>query len=403
MNVFVARQPIFDTKQRVYGYELLYRSGMENAYREADGDKASLSVIGNTLLVIGSQQISQGRKVFVNFTRKLLLEGAASYLPKEIGVIEILEDIRPDDKLIEAIKTIRSHGYLLALDDFVLHGNEYNPFLRFVDIIKVDVRETDEVERKLIAERFSGSGKVKLLAEKTETREEFENAVQLGYSYFQGYFFCKPVILARRDISGKKIHYLRILKELGADNPSFKAIKEIIEHNPSFAYKLLQYVNSAFFGLRHEVTSIMHALELLGEEEIRKWASLAALMELGRDQPQELLRLCLLRARFGENLAGLAGHGKQRSEYFFLGLFSCMDVLLGRPLEEILDELPIQSYIKEALLGAPNPFRAILDLSIAYEKGDWKAFLVAATRLRIDESQVPEAYGRAVEWADRIF
>lgn len=403
MNVFVARQPIFDTKQRVYGYEILYRSGMENAYSETDGDKASLFVIGSSLLVIGSQQISNGRKVFVNFTRNLLLEGMATYLPKEIGVIEILENIEPDEKLIETIKGIRSQGYMLALDDFVLKGNEYNPFLELVDIIKVDFRHADETDRKSIADRFGSSGKIKLLAEKTETREDFENALKLGYDYFQGYFFCKPVILARRDISGRKIHYLRILKELSAENPSFKAIKEIIEHNPSFAYKLLQYVNSAFFGVRREVTSVMHALELLGEDEIRKWASLAVLMELGSDQPQELLRLSLLRGRFCENLAPLAGYRKQKSELFFMGLFSCMDVLLGRPLQEILEDLPIQSTIKEALLGQPNPFRVILDLALSYEKGDWTDFLSAVAGLGIDQTTVPEAYSSAIEWADRIF
>ena len=108
MDVFIARQPIFDTKQSVYGYELLYRSGVENVYSEADGDKASFSVIGNTLLVIGPQQISQGKRIFVNFTRNLLLEGAATYLPKGIGVVEILEDVEPDDELIKAIKMIRS-------------------------------------------------------------------------------------------------------------------------------------------------------------------------------------------------------------------------------------------------------------------------------------------------------
>ncbi len=403
MNVFVARQPIFDTKQRVYGYEILYRSGMENVYSEADGDKASLFVIGSSLLVIGSQQISNGRKIFVNFTRNLLLEGMATYLPKEIGVIEILENIEPDEKLIETIKFIRSQGYMLALDDFVLKGNEYSPFLKLVDIIKVDFQHADERDRKVIADRFRNSGKVKLLAEKTETREDFENALKLGYDYFQGYFFCKPVILARRDISGRKIHYLRILKELSAENPSFKAIKEIIEHNPSFAYKLLQYVNSAFFGVRREVTSVRHALELLGEDEIRKWASLAVLMELGSDQPQELLRLSLLRGRFCENLASLAGYRKQKSELFFMGLFSCMDVLLSRPLQEILEDLPIQSTIKEALLGQPNPFRVILDLALSYERGDWTSFLSTVAGLGIDQTTVPEAYSSAIDWADRIF
>ena len=212
MDIFIARQPIFDGEKRVYGYELLYRSGVENMYSEADGDKASLSVIGNTLLVVGAKQISEGKRIFVNFTRKLLLEDAATYLPKKIGVVEILEDVEPDDELMKAIRTIRSQGYTLALDDFVLRGNEDSPFLELVDIIKVDLRQTDEQEREDIAKRFSNPGNAKLLAEKTETREEFDNALKMGYSYFQGYFFCKPVILARRDISSHKIHYLRILK-----------------------------------------------------------------------------------------------------------------------------------------------------------------------------------------------
>ena len=372
-------------------------------YSEADGDKASLSVIGNTLLVVGAKQISEGKRIFVNFTRKLLLENAATYLPKKIGVVEILEDVEPDDELIEAIKTIRSQGYTVALDDFVLRGNEDSPFLELVDIIKVDLRQTDEQEREDIAKRFSNPGSVRLLAEKTETREEFDNALKMGYSYFQGYFFCKPVILARRDISSHKIHYLRILKEISADNPNFDTIKQIIEHDPSLAYKLLKYVNSAFFGLRREISSIMHALQILGEAEIRRWVSLAIIMELGNDQPQELLRLCLLRARFSENLASKAGYKQQKSEFFFMGLFSCMDVLLGRPMEEILEDLPIQTSIKEALLGKTNLFKTVLDLAISYEKADWIDFTPLASRLGIEESELPEVYSDSIDWADRIF
>jgi c-di-GMP-related signal transduction protein len=401
MDVFIARQPIFDAKQRVYGYELLYRSGVENIY--SDGDKASFSVIVNTLLVIGSQQISQGKRVFVNFTPKLLLEGSAAYLPKEIGVIEILEDVEPDDELIEAIKMIRSQGYILALDDFILRGDEYSPFLKLVDIIKVDLRQTNEQERKAIAQKFPVSGNVKLLAEKTETREEFDNALNMGYSYFQGYFFCKPVILARRHLSEHIIHYLRILKELNADNPSFEMIKKIIEHNPSFAYKILKYVNSTMFGLSREVSSIMHTLELLGEEEIRKWVSLAVLMELGNDQPQELLRLCLLRARLSENLAFKAGYKQQKSEFFFTGLFSCMDVLLSRPMEEIVEDLPIQASIKEALLGKTNLLKTVLDLAISYEKANWMDLPPLASSLGIEESELPQVYSNSIEWVDRIF
>jgi EAL and modified HD-GYP domain-containing signal transduction protein len=147
----------------------------------------------------------------------------------------------------------------------------------------------------------------------------------------------------------------------------------------------------------------MHALQLLGEEEIRKWVSLAVLIELGNDQPQELLRLCLLRARFSENLASKVGYKQQKSEFFFTGLFSCMDVLLGRPMEEVVEDLPIQTSIKEALLGKSNLFKTVLDLSISYEKANWMDFPSLASRLGIEESEVPEVYSNSIEWVDRIF
>ena len=200
MELFIARQPIFDPKEEIYGYELLYRSGDQNLYTGANGDEASLSVIQNLLLIIGTQKICGGGKAFVNFTRNLLLNGVASLLPKEIGVVEILEDVEPDPGLMKALGALHSQGYLLALDDFILRGNENNPFLEFVDIIKVDFRQTDEQERATIARRFSRGGKVKLLAEKTETREEFNQAARMGYSLFQGFFFCKPEIMTGRSI-----------------------------------------------------------------------------------------------------------------------------------------------------------------------------------------------------------
>ena len=167
MEIFVARQPIFDVKQEVYGYELLYRSGNQNLYTATNGDEASLSVIKNLLLIIGTEKICGGSKAFVNFTKNLLLKGVASFLPKEIGVVEILEDVEPDAEMIKALGTLRSQGYTLALDDFILRGNENNPFLELVDIIKVDFMQTDAQERAAIAERFPSGSKVKLLAEKT--------------------------------------------------------------------------------------------------------------------------------------------------------------------------------------------------------------------------------------------
>ncbi|MGD9504271.1 MAG: EAL and HDOD domain-containing protein [Syntrophobacteraceae bacterium] len=403
MDVFVARQPIFDAKQRVYGYELLYRANEENVFPDVDGDRASLSVIRSVMLLIGSRQMCGGRKAFINFTRNLILDGAASYLPKEIGVVEILEDVEPDPQLLKAVKTIRAAGYPLALDDFILRGNENNPLLDLVNIIKVDFRQTDERERSAIAKRFPGDGKVKLLAEKTETREEFRQGLDMGYRYFQGFFFCKPQIISRREIPGYKLNYLRILKELSTEEPSYNTLGKSIEQDPALTYKLLKYINSVFFGLRREVTSIRQALALLGENEIRKWAALAILMELGKDHPHELMKLSLLRARLCEEIAASLNCRISKSELFFLGLFSCMDVVMGRPMEEILQDIPISESLRGALLGDAGEHREVLDLVIACERANWEKLSLCTSDLCLSRSALSETYAESIGWVERAF
>lgn len=400
MEVFIARQPIFDVKQEIYGYELLYRSSDQNLYTGVNGDEASLSVIKNVLLVIGAEKISGGNKAFVNFTRNLLLAGTASLLPKEIGVVEILEDVEPDPELVKTLQGLRSQGYPLALDDFILRGNEDNPFLELVDIIKVDFRQTDKQEQDTIARRFRQDGRIKLLAEKVETREEFNQAAEMGYSLFQGYFFCKPVVIARQDIPGYKINYLRILKELSAESLSYTFLQNIISHDPALAFKLLKYINSAHFGLHRQVTSIKQALEFLGEYEIKRWASMAVLSELGKDHPKELLRLSLLRARLSEMVAEILGSDHRKSEFFLMGMLSYMDVLLQRPMEEILEDIPLAAAPKAALLGEPNSYREVFDLIVSYEMANWMLIPELASQLGIDQGGISQIYSKAIEWVD---
>ena len=203
MDIFVARQPIFDRQQRIYGYELLYRAGMDNFFNAANPDDATLAVIRNVMLVLGSENLSGGKRVFVNFTKSLLLSETPSFLPKNRSVIEILEDVEVDEELLAVCQDLKNHGYQLALDDFIWEGNEPNPLTEVVHFIKVDFRNTLPQDRKAIAEFFNRKD-VELLAEKTETRQEFQEALAMGFSYFQGYFFSKPEIISGkvfRDIS----------------------------------------------------------------------------------------------------------------------------------------------------------------------------------------------------------
>jgi EAL and modified HD-GYP domain-containing signal transduction protein len=400
MDVFVARQPIFDRRQRLCGYELLYRSGGENRYVETDGDKASLAVIRNTLLVIGSERITGGRRAFINFTRSLLLDGSAFYLPKDLAVIEILEDVVADEPLVDACRKIKERGYLLALDDFILKGNKNNPLLDLADIIKIDFLQTNPIMRKFIVKRFTGNNRVKLLAEKTETREDFHEARDLGYHYFQGYFFSKPVVISTKDIPGYKLHYMQILREINRKELNFDTLRQLIEKETSLTYKLLKYINSAFFGLRQKVTSIKQALALLGEEEIKKWVSLAVLVDLGRDEPEELARVSILRARFCEGLASRVGLAAQKSELFLLGMFSLMEVFLGRPMEEILDGMPLSDSLKGALLGEMNGYRKVLELVLRYESADWEGVAQWASQIRLNEAVIPQIYAEAIQVAE---
>lgn len=402
MDVFVARQPIFDRDQKVYGYELLYRSGTENYFQELDGDKASLEVIRNSLSVIGIEKLTSRKKFFINFTRNLLLNQTAHLLPKEFAVVEILEDVKIDQPLVQACRKLKHQGYILALDDFVLQGNENNQLLDLAEIIKVDFRAAGDRERETIVNRIGRERQVKFLAEKTETQEEFDNAVQMGYQYFQGYFFSKPVIISRKDIPGYKINYLRILSELNKPGSDFEVVRQVIQRDPSLTYKLLQYINSAYFRFQREISSIKQALVLLGEKEVRKWASLTIMVHLAKDKPEEVLRVALLRARLCEELGVKAGMKQQGSELFLMGMFSLMDVLLGRSLEEILEDIPLSETVKKALSGCPNRYKAIFDLAVGYERGNWERSIDSAAAAGVDAEAIPAVYAAAIQWADVI-
>jgi len=403
MDSFVARQPILDRSLRVFGYEILYRpTAVSEEASVSDGDSASLNVIQSIVLVIGCDRLTGGRKAFINFTRNLLLQDAAFYLPKELAVIEILEHVKVDPELMAACQRLKHAGYLIALDDFVLGHSEHHPIAQLADIVKVDFRLTTTEERRTIVSRF-GNGSRRFLAEKTETREEFQEALHAGYSLFQGYFFSKPTIIARKDIPVSKFNSLRMMRELHREDFPIEAIENVIRQDPSLVYKLLRYINSAFFGLRHKVTSIRHALALLGEKEVRKWATLTIYARVSKGQPEEVLRLSLLRAAFFESLAPYLNMAEEKPQLFLMGIFSLVDVLLGRPLEEALSEVPLSDDINHALLGGSNRYRPVFDLGTAYEKADWTRVFALCQKLSIHPQTVARLYLEAIEWTERIF
>lgn len=402
MDVFVARQPIFDRQQKVYAYELLFRSGFEqNFFDHSDGDSSTKQVLTNSFLSIGMDTLTNGKKAFINFTRKLLLDQVASFFPKDIMVIEILENIEPDGEIISACKKLKDLGYLLVLDDFVFSPG-YENLIDLVDIIKVDFIQTHGIERGNVIHNI-GTSRIKFLAEKVETQEDIEQAVDYGYSYFQGYYFSKPRIIAGKDVPAYKLNYLQILNEINQPEVDFDELAKVLKQDLSLSYKLLNYLNSPYFGFDNEIRSIKHALSLLGIRESKKWLSLFALQIIGKDKSQELLALSLIRANSCEMIAPPIGNKNRASELFLMGLFSMIDALLDQPLEDILAKLPLADDIKKALLGEKNQLRDVYELVVSYEKGDWVNFSEYAGKLGLKELELIDIFLKAFEKATQNF
>lgn len=401
MDLFVARQPILDRRLNVFGYELLFRSSIADLFSpldKVDGDQATASVI-DSLLLIGFEKLTGGKRAFINFTANLLRRGAVTILPKDKVVVEILEDVQPDVETLDACRKLKSLGYTLAMDDFV-YSPELEEFYSLADIIKVDFRATPADIRAEMVKKFPKS-KVTFLAEKVETEEDFRQAMDFGYSHFQGYFFSRPVTVRAKDVQGNRARYLRLLGEVSRPDVDFANIERIIKSDISLAYKLLKYINSAAFGFGSEIRSVRHALVLLGIREISKWLSLAVLRNLGKGGPTELLRLTIVRARFGELLAPVIGQGLCPSEFFLVGLLSTIDAFVDQPLPEILEGLSLAPEVNDALMGAPNVLRKALDLVIAYEQGHWDQVSSVAASLNIHEGRIPGLYLEALKWVEQ--
>ncbi len=401
MEVFVARQPIFTKNKNVFAYELLYRSGKQNFYDHTDGDQATSDVITNSFSVIGIDTLTGGKPAFINFTQNLLKKEMATIIPPGSVVIELLEDIVPDEEILAACRKLKQLGYTLALDDFVAF-NKISPLIDLADIIKVDFLKAKPDDWKAIP-REIGNGRIRFLAEKVETLEQYEEAMACGYSYFQGYFFSKPEIFSGQDLAPYKLNYLRIIQEINRFGGDFDRIEEIVKQDVSLSYKLLRLINSAAFGLVTKVTSIKYCLVLLGIKEFVKWVTLVSLRNIGEDKPDELIILSLIRARFAELLAPEVGLRERSSDLFLMGMFSMIDALMDKPLQEIIDEIPVADDVKDALLGNVNPLREIYDVIIAYERGEWDVLAEKTARLDVPESEVSRLYITALQWVQQIF
>ncbi len=398
IETMLARQAIFDEDLNVVAYELLYRRDNTEKADFDDGNKATADVLTTALAITGVEKLSDGKKLFVNFTKELIIDQVPDMMSPQHMVVEILEDIVPDREFLEACLQLKKKGFKIALDDFAL-DESHSDIAKIADIIKVDFLKNTKAQRQEIFERYNRPN-VLLLAEKIETYKEFKEAKDMGYNAFQGFFFAKPSIVHARDISPLPHSYIKILNELQESEPDYRKLASIVESDISISYKLLRLINSPAFYTNHKIESIHHALVLLGFAELQRWISLLLLRDVSRNKPSEVLRVSLIRAKMGENLAGLFGLGAKKRSVFLMGMFSMADVLTGRELEQVLAELPLEDDVKNAVCGEHNELYKILQLILLYEKGDWGSILELARIYHIPNYMISDAYISGVKWVN---
>ena len=393
-NLFLARQPIYDRDLHIYGYELLYRADMENKAPADAGDQATSTVLINALNEIGLESLVGDHFAFVNLTRGFVVGDNPLPFGERQFVIEILEDIGPEPCVLAGAKRLAQQGYIIALDDFVL-ADHLLPMVELADIIKIDVLALDEAT---VREHINTIRpyKVKLLAEKVETQEAFEFCKDLGFDYFQGYFFCRPHVVTKPRLPSNHLSVLQLLSALNNPRVTAEDLEKLLERDTSLSYRLLRHVNSASFALPHKVNALRQAIMLLGLNTIRQWATLMMLSQIN-DKPHELMTTAIIRAKMCEQLAVASGE-RAKDSHFIVGLFSVLDALLDAPMAMILEPLSLTDDISAALLSREGPAGEALRCAMAFERGDWDNVLYRA----LDEETLTRSYLDAVVWSNGI-
>jgi EAL and modified HD-GYP domain-containing signal transduction protein len=403
MDLLVGRQPILDRQQHTVAYELLFRSGTANQFDGSDGNSATSTVIANTFLSIGCTRVLAGKRGFINFPRQFLLEDGGFLLPRQRVVIEILENVEPDAQVLEACGRLKAAGYALALDD-VVETAPIVSYLAYAEFAKIELPVLVRRERRRLCRYFLDRG-LRVVAEKVETREDFENALGDGCELFQGYFFACPEIVSGREVPVSKMACLRLISEVQRPELDFGQLERIVRLDIGLTHKLLCLVNSAAFARPARIDAIGPAFVSLGERNIRKWVTLAALPALASGRPAELVTASLVRARFCELAAESLGMPANAPTFFLTGLLSLLDAMIGRPLEELAAEMGLDRCVADAILSRPGACDRLgraLAMATAFERSDFKSVERLTAEAGMAASSAAELYVQAISWADDL-
>jgi EAL and modified HD-GYP domain-containing signal transduction protein len=400
-KICVARHPIFTADMQVWGYELLFRheENIQSAVF-SDGDQATSQIIADGFS-LASSGLRKGSKALINFPRNVLVGAAPFVLPPEQCVVEILETVRPEPEVIRACHELKKRGYILALDDYVGDPG-FEPLCELVDIIKVDILHKSPDEVRTIVQGASRY-KAELLAEKVENNEVFKVCRNLGFTYFQGFFFNRPEIIPGRKLSASQVAKLKLLKELNSLDTDADRLVEIIQTDLSISYRLLKYINSAFFGLQVEVTSIPRAVAMLGCKNMRQWLQVVILSDMNTtDKAQELVRISVQRARFLQLMAKHQPTPFDQDGMFLLGFFSLLDAILDQSMAVVLEEIPLDPGIKKALVDPACVNAAWLGLLDEIDRCNWIRLNAKAKEMGLPMVLLSRLSAEATAWTTEV-
>lgn len=405
-EIFIGRQPILDRSQQLFAYELLFRSGSKhNCANIQDHLGATASVINHAFAELGIEQALGPYKGFINCDESLLLSDLLEILPTDKIVLEVLETVEVTPMIIERCTELKARGFTLALDDFVHFEDKWKPLLDLIEIVKVDLMPLSQAQLVTVTDALK-RWPLTLLAEKVDSREQAENCLHLGYHLFQGYYFAKPVIIAGRKLGHSQLALMRLLG-LVLEDAETPTIEGVFKQEPGLAVNLLRLTNSVATGVRIKVTSLRHAITVLGRRQLQRWLQLLLYTNPagGNQVASPLLQLAATRGRFLELLAGKLKPGIREFEdrAFMTGIMSLMPVLMGVPLEEILKGIEVSTDVLEALEHRSGQLGIMLHLAEALEADDGEICHLLTTQLPgANHMMVNTCLTQALAWASNI-
>ncbi|MCL1631754.1 HDOD domain-containing protein [Sporolactobacillus sp. CPB3-1] len=397
MDIYVARQPIFDSKMRLFGYELLYRESQTNAYQLQSSDReATAELLSNSVLVFGFDELIDHTHGFINFPEDFLIQQLPRLLPKKKIIVEILERVRPTPEVIQACRLLKKDGYVLALDDFIFDRKGYEALIDLADIIKIEFSRTKIKHQLRLIQKYRGQ---KLfLAEKVETTLDYRLALAMGYELFQGYFFSRPVMVNAKEIGYQVTILSRMLTELKKPEPDLDKLTAWIKSDIGLAYKLLRVANTLQYGSKYPIRSVHKAISRLGHKEMIQWIQIMMIKKVERIENAELIKRSLIRGKMMELLVVKVDGPAASADAFITGIFSSLDQILNQPMAQVVAKLPLNPEVKNALMGYKNQFRNYLDAVIHFENADWNALRLFTETNHLTSGQLMKYYMDAIKW-----